>query len=188
MSGDFYQAHTVLCSVVRSYPDFPQDALMMHHPRHYKAHRNVHQKPVHLLTATVAHLRVTLSLWQHVSKKTGRPFLHVVTKLRTEETPRTVCFGNDRESDMFDGRQTLISEQMALGSHTGPSGCVCQLLEYVAAKRRQSYPHLKVIQKRHNYSSIYRTIAYDPATLKQCMQVCVERGGAVWKGAKSTFP
>lgn len=139
MSGDFYQAHAVLCSVVRSYPDFALDALMMHHPRHYKAHSNVHQKPVHLLTAAVAHLRVTLSLWQHVSKKkTGRHFLRVVTKLRTEEAARRLCFGSDRESDMFDGRQTLISEQMALGSHTGPCVCLCVPATWVCGCQKEA--------------------------------------------------
>lgn len=49
---------------------------------------------------------------------------------------------------MFDTRQTLIAEQMALGSHTGPRVCVCQRLDCMAAKGKQSYPRLKVIQKK----------------------------------------
>lgn len=78
------------------------------------------------------------------------------------------------ESDVFDTRQTLIAEQMALGSHTGPHVCVCQRLDCMAAKGKQSYPRLKVIQKRHNYSTIHpasHTIAYGPATLAQNMQL-----------------
>ena len=42
MSGDFYQEQAVPCSTVGSSSDSALCVLMMHHPRHYMTHSNMH--------------------------------------------------------------------------------------------------------------------------------------------------
>lgn len=161
MSADVYQAQAVLSSIVGSCPEFALGCFNDVSPQTlHGARQRASIACAHLLTGCCG------SSGSHPVALTACLDL----PWRSDDSGYSVLW----ESDVFDTRQTLIAEQMALGSHTGPRVCVCQRLDCMAAKRKQSYPRLKVIQKRHNYSTIHpaiHTIAYGPPTLAQNMQL-----------------